>query len=395
MSFAINAQDSHDFAVAELNLLNTAKALPNIDLEKSEIRPGTPIYDENGEILFYRVPLKQPSGRNGYADVAAQTLFGESLLAIAPQAEWNAAAWLAQAKAVFARSAGANQTAHYDEVRFVAYSYPKIAVQFLAGGKELAMLELVTWKPVPAATSTRRKTQEPGQFERWSLINEMPTKRKNDGAKRFEARAANFRKAVGNRLSPSNLVISRDLLPGAIGVLKLFDTQEIHYSSRATDHTPCFELRGQETNVWCVGASVQMLLDFYRYPYSQTRIAEELGLGTVASPNGLPYGQEDLVPQTLHKLSSNALTAAKVATPAFSVYVNEIRANRPLISFIPGHSRAVAGYTRSLLALLGNDGFTGLLVYDPWPPNTGVITRWENFNTQTYRYAFTARVTTV
>jgi GTP cyclohydrolase II len=31
----------------------------------------------------------------------------------------------------------------------------------------------------------------------------------------------------------------------------------------------------------------------------------------------------------------------------------------------------------------------GLLVYDPWPPNVGVITRWENFDTTTYRFAFT------
>jgi hypothetical protein len=59
-----------------------------------------------------------------------------------------------------------------------------------------------------------------------------------------------------------------------------------------------------------------------------------------------------------------------------------------LISFIPGHSRTVAGYTRSLWSFAG--GFRGLLVYDPWPPNAGVITRWENFATQSYRLAFTA-----
>jgi hypothetical protein len=44
---------------------------------------------------------------------------------------------------------------------------------------------------------------------------------------------------------------------------------------------------------------------------------------------------------------------------------------------------------------LGGSSFRGLLVYDPWPPNVGVITRWENFDTQTYRRAFTAHVTTI
>jgi hypothetical protein len=52
----------------------------------------------------------------------------------------------------------------------------------------------------------------------------------------------------------------------------------------------------------------------------------------------------------------------------------------------------VAGYTRSFLSLIGQPPFRGLLVYDPWPPNAGVITRWENFNTTTYRRTFTARV---
>jgi hypothetical protein len=39
--------------------------------------------------------------------------------------------------------------------------------------------------------------------------------------------------------------------------------------------------------------------------------------------------------------------------------------------------------------------YRGLLVYDPWPPNSGVIPRWENFDAQTYRRTFTARLTLV
>jgi len=394
MSFSLSAQDAHEFAITELNLLNAARALPDVDLEKSELMPGTPIFDLNGEILFYRVPLEQADGQRGYVDIAAQSLFGESILALAPAADWNASTWLAQAKSVFARRARAARIADYDELRFVAYSYPKIAVQFLLDGKEVALLELATWAAIPTAEK-RRKGGEPGQFERWSLIAELPGKSKADAGKRFELRAAGLRKALGQRVGAGDLFISRDFLPATIAISRLHDSQQLRYSNRAGDHAPCFELRGQETSVWCVGASVQMLLDFYRYNYEQTRLAEELGLGTLADPNGLPYGDENKVPQTLEKLTSSALSAAMVATPTFSLHVNEIRANRPLISFIPGHSRAVAGYTRSLFALAGSPGFSGLLVYDPWPPNAGVITRWENFNTQTYRYAFTAHVNTV
>jgi len=173
------------------------------------------------------------------------------------------------------------------------------------------------------------------------------------------------------------------------------DTRVLHYSRRSTDHSPCYELRGQETNVWCVGASTQMLLDFYRYEYSQVRLARELGLGTLDNPNGLPYSRVGDVVKVIEKMTSNGLDATMITNPSWSTFRNEIRRNRPLISFVPGHSRTVAGYTRSRITLPGQLSFRGLLVYDPWPPNAGVITRWENFSIQTYQFAYRAKVAKV
>ncbi|MBE0591804.1 MAG: C39 family peptidase [Gemmatimonadales bacterium] len=160
---------------------------------------------------------------------------------------------------------------------------------------------------------------------------------------------------------------------------------------------PCYELRGQLTGVWCVAASVQMILDFYRYNYDQARIAQDLGLGTLNNPNGLPYSQDGQVVTVLEDLTDDALDATMNTSPTWAEFVAEINANRPLVSFVPGHSRTVAGYTRGP-SVLGNT-FRGLLVYDPWPPSPstpptpttgGVITRWENFDAHTYRRTFTA-----
>jgi hypothetical protein len=139
-----------------------------------------------------------------------------------------------------------------------------------------------------------------------------------------------------------------------------------------------------------VAASVQMLLDFYRYEYSQVRLATELELGTLSNPNGLPYSRDGDVVTVIEAMSLNALDAAMNTSPTFGEFKSEINANRPLVSFVPGHSRTVAGYTHSFLSILGTPSFRGLLVYDPWPPNAGVITRWENFNATTYRRTFTA-----
>jgi len=400
MQSNLKPAEVHNLAALELNLFNLAHALPGMRLEGARLDPGTPIYDPSGEVLFYRLSLGDECGnRVGYADIAAHTLFGSPLLATAPAATWDAGAWIAEAQTALERlrhdkSYDKKKLADYDEVRLVAFSFPKLAVQFLAKGKELIMLELGTWAVVPLGDRRKRKAMQPGSFERWSLIEEMPVRDKRSAHKHFEARA----KALGRiklRAVPDANTISRNNLSAWESILRFYDTRELHYSTRSSDHHACYELRGQETNVWCVAASVQMLLDFYRYEYTQSRIAQALNLGTLQNPNGLPYANDNDVAVQLNALSSGALSAQMLTSPPFSTYTAEIRANRPLVSFIPGHSRTVAGYTQSIFVILGLGGFRGLLIYDPWPPNVGVITRWENFDTQTYRRAFTAHVTTI
>jgi hypothetical protein len=276
----------------------------------------------------------------------------------------------------------------FDDVRFVAYSFPKTALQFLREGKEVLMLELFTWAEVPREGSKDRKPLEPSNFERWSLLEELPLDYRRQRARTYKARLDLWNRLARRKLNLT--VISKDALLAKDLVIKLFDTRELHYSSRDTDHHICYELRGQQTNVWCVGASSEMLLNFYRYSYDQVRLAQELGLGTLANPNGLPYSRVGDVVTVLENLTSNALDATMFVNPAFNIFRDEIRANRPLISFIPGHSRTVAGYTESLFILLSQIPYRGLLVYDPWPPNMGVITRWENVATQIYQYAYSA-----
>jgi len=381
----------------ELNLLHYARALPPASLQDAQIQAGTPIYDINGTVLFHRCPLDQKGVPAGYADIAANTVFGSPLIALAPLAIWNDRAILAQGQEALRMRAAETSNKKiiaYDEIRFVAFSYPKIALQFLKGKTEVLMLECFTWVPVPAARDSKRKKLEPANFERWSLLDETPEARKKANHKNFEDRIKAYAKDEFSGARTG--LISLQVIPPTVILLKPTRSYEIHYSGRTNDHHVCYELRGQETNVWCVAASTQMLLDFYRYNYPQTRIAQQLGLGTLANPNGLPYARVGDVVTQLHAMSSNALAATMLTNPTFSQFTSELDHNRPMISFIPGHSRTVAGYTEAWLQIiLTGSGFRGLLVYDPWPPNAGVITRWENFDTQTYQYAYTAQVTTI
>ncbi len=138
-----------------------------------------------------------------------------------------------------------------------------------------------------------------------------------------------------------------------------------------------------------------MLLDFYRYEYTQTRVAAALGLGTQSNPQDLPTGQEGIVINAIEALTSKALDVTRLDDPTWENFRDEIVANRPVISIVPGHARTVAGYTDTGPVTPALSAFRGLLVYDPWPPVQGVVTRWENVDVQIYTIAFTARLSLV
>ena len=385
--------DYRKIAGAEVNLIRFLGVLPETFEGLRVAAAGTPVYDLNGEELFRRIPLSRPRQETpAFVDISVNPALGGPLVAVSQGIVWDEKALLEAAQA----AARKRRVKPYDTARFVAYSFPKVAVQFLANGQEVLMLELFTWIPVPPRRE-RVKDEPPSNFDRWSFLEETPRATLRNRAKAFEQRVAQWDTVLSQRdirLDVVSAVRFADLV-GPIERIQLTESRELHYSKRNADHVPCYELRGQETNVWCVGASVQMVLDFYRYEYTQVRLAQELGLGTLANPNGLPYSQDGLVVTVLENMTSNALNANMNTSPTFNEFRTEILANRPLISFIPGHSRTVAGYTKQNLVILGMTPFRGLLVYDPWPPNAGVITRWENFDTQTYRRTFTARVTLV
>lgn len=376
----------------ELNALHFTGVFPDV-LERARITSaGTPVFDINGTLLFYRVPIVRGRRSIGYTDISANEALGEPLLAASTGIAWNEREILKEAEAAARKG---RRALKFNGIRFVAYSFPKIGLQFLQDGKETLLLEWRSWAAVPPITKRAREPMEPENFERWSLLDEMPAKVKQARTRTFKKRLLAWEAPALTKIDTAVITKTAFQVPDI--TLKLVDTREVHYSPRAADHHPCYELRGQQTSVWCVAASTEMLLDYYRYQYDQPRLAQELGLGTCSAPSGLPYGQEAKVVTTIEKLSSNTLDATMIANPAWATFQTEIRANRPLISFIPGHSRTVAGYTRHLLALPGQLPFQGLLVYDPWPPTDcahpedgGVITMWENFATQTYRYAFTA-----
>ncbi len=386
---ALEEEEAARVAGIEINAHAAAGTLPIDELVGAAVsKEPTPIHDINGEVLFYRIPLVRGRRQVAVADIAAHDVLGDPLLAVSAGLSWRPDAIIGEAREQARRQDLGVERA--DEVRFVAYSYPKVAVQFLVDGQELALLEWMTWQQVPPRDDRDRDRRplEPANFERWSVIDEMPEEIREQRSRQFRERLdALF--ALNVDLDPLTIYPDRWR---PYFVISLVDVRELAYSPRTGDHAICYELRGQETNVWCVGASTQMLLDFYRYEYTQSRLAQELGLGTLANPNGLPYSQVAKVVTAIETLTTKGLDATMITGPGFDDFRLEIQHNRPLISFVPGHSRTVAGYREALIAPIYVQPYRGLLVYDPWPPGVGVVTRWENFATQIYQFAYSAHV---
>ncbi|MEJ2498584.1 MAG: hypothetical protein P8Y46_04555 [Sulfurovaceae bacterium] len=73
----------------ELNAFNFSRIMPDA-FEGTQIKTaGTPIYDINGTVLYYRFPIKKGQKTVGYADAATNELLGEPLLAVSTGIEWN------------------------------------------------------------------------------------------------------------------------------------------------------------------------------------------------------------------------------------------------------------------------------------------------------------------
>jgi len=399
MSELLRKSDVKRITGLELNALQFAGVLDRGVFDGSHITSsGTPIYDIDGELLFYRVPVRRGQKASALADVAANSVFGAPLLAVQHGLEWEEQQIKMSAEAA-ARKIRSN--IDFDKMEFVAYSYPKMAIRFSKGNNEILMLELFSWTQVPSERDVAPGPQEYG-FSRWSLVRETPEEKKQKNITNYRKRVSQWDelfpplppKLRKESFKPEYIKYAEfERQLKAIPTVPRIETRDLYYSLDDNDHHPCYELRGQQTGVWCVAASVQMLLDFYRYDYEQTRVAQALNLGTLTNPNSLPYANDGDVVTVIESMTGNALNATMNTNPSWTEFRGEIRANHPLISFIPGHSRTVAGYTRT--SLFEWYVFRGLLVYDPWPPNAGVITRWENFDTQTYRRTFTAAVTMV
>jgi hypothetical protein len=358
------------------------EALADLLRGASLAEDATPLFDLNGELLMYRIPFWKTGGRAGYLDIGVHEALANPLQKICA-GDWNEAQKLVEAGNV-AREI--SEKVDVESGRFVLYNYPRVGIQFEVENAERLLIDASTFAPVPDIEFDA--VGEPRSLVQWSMLDNLSPRNRVRNKERREA----WMNALANPLRDlkmEGLLDLReraldqigDLVPGA-----KVCSGWLRYGVRRPNHF-CFELRVQKTDPWCVPACVQMLLDFYRYEYTQCTLAEDLGLGTLSNPHGLACSRDEFnVIDVIERRSRGALSAeVNGCSDSFWIEcMSEVEENRPLIMIGIQHARVVVGYIK----IDFGQGFPklGLAFFDP----LGEIEYWESFEPGRYQVLYSA-----
>jgi hypothetical protein len=359
-------------------------------------RPIT-VADLEGEPLFYEFEVADEEGTVATVRASASEAIGTSLLSVqlGPRG-WSPEEAMRRAEAYAADAYGLTPI----RSDLVCYSYPKVGVRVSVEapgrGEASVILDAADGAPVE-----RFGADEPEGATAYSYYREIVEPTREQRARRWarEVEERDVLSQIAPQLVEDEFIaqdsIREDLLAPwrerSTYLLRPFSSQKVlRYGPRCSPHE-CFQLYAQQTDVYCAVATGQMILDFYRWNYTQAEIATAMNTGS---------GGTDPADQVtgINSLSRNTLVATLDTTAEWAEAKAEVDANRPLKSGIPGHARAVAGWMRTASGILIGGGVTwdrSLKVYDPWPWNAdacaGGAIVWEDWDAVTHTNWMTVR----
>lgn len=343
------------------------------------------IHDLNGQVLFYEFGVMDGKELVGSVKASASKIIGSAV----PTVEFGPRGWDPDKASREAKEKvkGRFPKAEITETELVCYSYPKIGVRIHIEDPERGSQSLI-FDVADLSLVDRFGADELEGFTSWSFYQEVAEPNASEREQRWEladreleaARSATPRileRAFTARELPE---LKPTLVPHPFYPIPFYSSRTLRYSPRCPNRShDCFALYAQKTNVYCAVATGQMILDFYRYYYTQDEIAVAMDTdpyGTTVS--GQVQGYETL--------SKKCLTITLDLTANWFEAKAEIDANRPLKGGIPGHARACAGWKRQNFWLFWQKPKRWLKIYDPWPWNAdlckGGKVVWEDWDTQ-------------
>lgn len=318
------------------------------------------VFDLSGTRLFYDFALMAGGTLAGHVRAAADRRVAAAVVALERRPRrWDVSQALDRAFAdAEARHPQANVAR--ESARIVCYCYPKLAVQVgytnPDGAPATVLYDVASGTEVPVAGLTGQSSARP-YLARFADAEAR--------VRAFEVDAAALAEAAD--------AIALNIVPLPI----------ISFSGQVWLAPECQDilavpLLGQITPINCVPASAEMVLDHYGWNYSQDEIAQ--AMGTSPANNGTLYNPG--VIQGIATLTKSTMTPAETDAGQprpvqWDLMVNEIGANRPVFTQMPGHYRVCVGYHETLFIQL-------LHIHDPWPWNQNVCQGgadyWENWS---------------
>ncbi|HVR99127.1 MAG TPA: C39 family peptidase [Thermoanaerobaculia bacterium] len=342
------------------------------------------LHDLNGWPLFYEFTVLHRDKAVGSIKTSASQVLGSPVVAV----QMGPRRWDPDraTKEVVETVRRRSPNAEILGAELVCYSYPKIGIRVDLGHREggeekrrSLIFDVADLTPVE-----RFGADELEGLTAYSFYEEVALPRAEKNLRRWEVSDRELevvrsrdREVFSSAFVDSDVArLRRALTPESLYAFELYSSRVLKYGPRCTPHD-CFMLYAQQTNVYCAVATGQMILDFYRWPYTQDQIATAMGTDSGGTSNpGQVAGYESL--------TRNCMDATYDASADWTEAKAEIDANRPVKSGIPGHARACAGWKRQNISFIGQPAKRWLQIYDPWPWNAdlcqGGAVVWEDWD---------------
>ncbi len=373
------------FEHASVSVIKASQAkIPGVESWSSGTINKTPqvIFDLNDTPLFYDFTVRRGTAVYGTARMAASRLLGTPAVSYELGARtWNLKKAVDSIKPALMKEYSGSRIL---SSKLVCYSYPKIGVKFelITGKKEKVVLiyDAANYSLVPQIP-LKPGVEGNGTWSFYDSISEAEKKTRTDVFNSIEkandSMIAIIKKNNQGLANLGKAISVIDISKYKLGInIKKELTFCTHYNYDEARSHRCFVLHAQQKGDYCAVATCQMILDYYRYYYSQDEIAPGLGYSGGGCPTDQSAGYESL---------SNSHIVAKFDDSAtWEEAKSQIDGLHPMKSGIAGHARACAGYSCTSWLFPHSITNKKLLIYDPWPWNAdykaGGAVYWENWD---------------
>ena len=337
-NFYLDEDMACNYAMKYLNefAIDETPGLKDWNSAKLQKDPIT-IYDINGKKLFYTYTVTKDGKAIGEMEMASSKVLGRLLNRIIVTEPLDRDSMKQKAIEIAEKKYPGWEIRSAESV---CYSYPKEGVMLTlvrprTEKEKTVIIDTFTSSEVPL-----RQPKNEGDSGVWSLYDEIPVEKRVEMIGNWNE---NRRRITIKR--PSTM----DISPKYIISYKTLDVP----------------FHSQEESNWCAAAVGQMIADYYGYAYTQSEVADYMGLEPGTGVGANRDDQLNYYKNGINKSGSDEYEAK------FSKAKEEIDADRPLKSGVDGHARCAAGYMEIYYRPY-------LLINDPWPENIGVI-YWESY----------------